>query len=104
MYHLSRNEFDLVLKIKSENHGLERRDVLIMLDLIGSEQFYPLEIDCDETVLSIMGFVTIEAAEKLAYSYNDPYSDFVIFITNILNSDEKNDVYNFQDIKIRLIN
>ena len=53
MYHLSRNEFDLVLKVEENTDGLDRRDVLLMLDLIGSEQFYPLEIDCDETVLSI---------------------------------------------------
>ena len=67
MYHISKNQYDVVLKNKFGIKGLDRKDTLEMLDLIGSEEFYPIEIKGGETEASGMGFITKEAAKKLCY-------------------------------------
>ena len=89
MYHISRNQYDVVLKKKEGIHGLDRKDVLQMLDLIGSEEFYPIEIFGLDEEASLMGFITKEAAEKVGYSYNDQDAHFSTFICDIVNEHEK---------------
>ena len=84
MYQISKNEYDVVFKKKDGVHGLDRKDVLEMLDLIGSEEFYPNEISSLDIESSCMGFITQDAANRIGYSYEDPYSDFSIFVQALI--------------------
>ena len=97
-------KFQIVLKEKEFTDGLNKSEIIDMLDMLDSTETYPIELEARDHECAAMGFISLNAAEKLWYDYE--LSGLHDFIANILD-DMKNEssddcTYEFKGIQIWL--
>lgn len=93
--------FGITLVEKHNADGLTKAEVMKLYDQLNKDEAYPLEISGSET--SAMGFITPEAAEILAYDYQESgLSDFVTVILDNMHNESEDGTYEFRGIRIHL--
>lgn len=101
---MKRMKFDLVLLEREGESGLTKDDVLMLLEKLNSDEFFPIEIYAKQHESSAMGFITTKFADTLDFDYDA--SGLNTFIANILDdmqNETKNGVYDtFKNSKIYL--
>lgn len=93
--------YDVVLLEKPDDEGLTKKDVLALYDLLKSETGVPVEIDNPLGTSTAMGFIAMEAGEKLNWNY-DSLNMFVGRILSDMNLEREDHTYRHQDLVIWL--
>lgn len=89
--------YDIVLKKKPYVQGLEKEEILLLLDLLDDEgEVFPIEIEDGDAECSSIGFITVDTAQLLDYDYkNSGLKDFVIVAMKCGGTD-----FNFNGVKV----
>ena len=98
-------DYDIVLKEKPVPRGLTRSEFTCMLGLLPDfAEAYPVEFDNTGSESSAMGFIAVEAAEKLNYmtGQSSPIAEYVGDILADTSLESENGEYEFQGLKIYL--
>jgi hypothetical protein len=74
--------YGAVFKLKEGVEGLSRDEVIHLMDVIKSDNVYPIEIDSSEESTA-MGFIIGEVAKACGYVY-ERGSNFYSYISNIV--------------------
>ena len=83
-------KFDIVLLEKPDTDGLNKNEVLIMLDLLNKTEFYPIEFSTTSVNSTAMGFITTDAGNELDYDFYGLKS----FVTKIISDmDNENNAH-----------
>ena len=61
--------YDIVLKVRTGFEGLTPAELIDLIGMLDSNEMYPIEINEDLTLTSAMGFITVNAAERMGYKY-----------------------------------
>ena len=77
--------YEIVLREAPLDAGLCKADVLDLTDLLTDDSFIPIEIQGEYS--TAMGFISLSAAEKMSYLYDD----LETFVKGILNDMSKED-------------
>lgn len=90
-------KYDIVLMKKPYVQGLEKRETLLLLDLLEDDvEVFPIEIEDPIAECSAMGFITADIARTLDYDYkNSGLKDFVIVAMECGGTD-----FNFNGMKV----
>ncbi len=91
--------YDMALIEKPISDGLNKFEAIELLNLLNSNEFYPIEFEADHQECSALGYITARAAEKLNYDYGGLRS----YIGSILDDLEKENPeyeYEFGGLKI----
>jgi len=97
------NVFGIVLREKEGSDGLNKDDVIELLDLLGSEEAYPIEISAKEHESSAMGFITTDVVNGLEFDYEKSgLNDFIAEILDDVEKESNEHCYEFKGIKIWL--
>lgn len=95
--------YDVVLKEKPIPRGLTKAEITCMLGLLPEfTEAYPVEFDNTGSESSAMGFIAIEAAEKLDYmtGQNSPIAEYIGGILADTNLESEIGEYEFEGLKI----
>ena len=79
-------KFDIVLIEREGECGLQKSEIIALLEKVNGEEMYPIEILSDNVESCAMGFITREAANELDFDYIE--SGLNKFVTNILDDME----------------
>ena len=94
-------KYGIVLIEKAVTDGLTREEINRLLNLVDSDEVYPIEIEADDS--SAMGFISSRAGYKINYDYE--YSGLNDFVRLILRSEDKisnDNKYQFRGVDIYL--
>lgn len=94
-------KYGIVLIEKAVADGLTKEEINRLLDLVDSNEVYPIEIEGDDS--SAMGFVSPKAGYKINYDYeNSGLNDFVRLILRSEDKISNDNKYQFRGIDIYL--
>lgn len=96
-------EFALVLHEKPAFDGMTRTEAIDLIDMLGDNDFLPIEIESKFHESVAVGFITMDFADKLNFDYDG--SGLNAFIANILddmNNESDDCTYTFKDSNIWL--
>ncbi len=99
--------YDVVLKEKPDTDGLEKSEIIVMLELLPDfEQVVPVEYSNINGISTAMGFFSVKAADKLNFQIADsegsPFACFVSEILGDMNLESPAGEYEFEGLKIFL--
>ena len=95
--------YGLVLKEKYGTDGMTKTEITDLIDMLDSNEAYPIELSAYAQESSAMGFITPNAAELIEYDYE--YSglhNYIALILDDMNREETSCEYEFKGIKIWL--
>lgn len=93
--------YDVVLIEKPLDEGLTRNNINQILDMIKGDEVFPLEVISDHQGSAAMGFITIEASDKLDHLY-DGISYFIRQILEDMEKEFPDNQYEYEELKIWL--
>lgn len=97
-------KFDAVFMEKPIEDGLERNDINTLLDMIKDKPVFPLEIININLTSAAMGFITADAADQIdSYGQESPFGNFISSILADMDKENENGVYDFGNIKIKIV-
>ena len=80
-------KYDIVLYMKGQCDGLNKKEIKELCKKIGRKQVYPIEVFARKYQCCAIGFITVGAAEKLNFDYNK--SGLETFIADTLDDDDR---------------
>ncbi len=94
-------KYDIALFIKGGTDGLNKKEVVTLMDLVKGEEVYPLEISGYNGNSTAMGFISSEAAETLNYDYDaSGLKDFIANALEYPDDENSSSAYKFNNLKI----
>lgn len=93
--------YGLVLKERCGADGLKKDDVMEMIDLLESNEFFPIELSACCCESSALGFITADAANLVDYDYeNSGLHSYIASILDDMHNENEDCKYEFKGIKI----
>lgn len=80
-------KYDIALCMKNQSDGLKKKEIKNLCKKIGRKQVYPIEVFARKYQCCAIGFITVDAAEKLNFDYSK--SGLEIFIADILDDEDR---------------
>lgn len=96
-------KFQIVLKEKEFTDGLNKSEIIDMLDMLDSTETYPIELEARDHECAAMGFISLNAAEKFWYDYElSGLHDYIASILDDMEKESDDCTYEFKGIQIWL--
>ena len=86
-------KYDVVLLEKPIDKGLTKSDVNTMLDMLSEEESIPFEVNNPNGSSSAMGFIGIDAADRLANSVSYGLPEFLEGVLDDMEKESPNNQY-----------
>lgn len=86
---------------KPGEDGLNRMEVINLLDDLDAEEVFPIELFAKEHECSAIGFIRAECAESLNYDY-DKLEEYIASILDDMTLEHPDHLYNYHGFTIKL--